>query len=226
VIRVVADTTVHTFVATEVTRLLLVGSRTQFNDLSNATALPAKLVGGHAGNVLQGGTGADTLVTGVGRDLVYDVLGVNRLRSADGDGVRDALFTNAASTVSHDPRDAVVRFFGEGRTPGVGSIQFLAGVLYLTPPDGGSQTTLTQQGGSLTVTTSYANPLTVSGVRFVAYGGLGGDDTLVGSTGTLSFMKGGSGRDTLVVSPGLNTLRTDAVDFVVRASERDRVWNG
>lgn len=217
-VRVSADNVITLFPAAAVTSISLVGGRNGFNDLTNLAPINSTIVGGDFGNTLQAFGGNDTIFGGLGSDTIYDILGTNVVNSQRGTA-KDTLFVNAASTTLSKANDQVVSFFGAGRTPGSNSIQLINGVLYLTPDNDGSTTTVTPAGGMLVVAMDartmlfpinavqyigyfggQGNDTYVNGstVPEVAYGGLGGNDTLVGNVGFTSFMKGGGGNDVIV----------------------------
>jgi hypothetical protein len=218
-VRVLADGQVTLFNSTLVKSMILVGAPTGFNDITNLTSVPSKIVGGNVGNMLQAFGGNDTIICGAGPDTVYDILGANKVVSLIG-VAKDTLFVNAASVTLSKVNDQVVSFFGTGRTPGSGSVQLVNGVLYLTPDNNASFTTLDKVGTNIVVTTSYAGSkvfdqskikyigyfggsnddvfINNTVVSEVAYGGVGGDDIMIGSFSSFSFMKGGNGNDYLM----------------------------
>lgn len=185
--------------------------------IGNNTAIAGILLGDSGNDSIFGGAGNDFLDGGSGSDVLYDLPGVNTFVSTDGGF--DRVFGNAASLILADAQDQQVRFFAAGRTPGFGSIQLEAGVLYLTPDNAGSVTILTQAGGTVNVLTTYAgfqsfDATQISVVAYfggrgddafnnltmldsVAYGGLGGNDVLVGGWG-YNLLKGGNGNDVLI----------------------------
>lgn len=218
---------VRFFDASRVTKIVLLGLNGD-DDLSTFnTALPAVIDAGAGDDMVQAGGANDVVFTGKGRDTVYDILGTNVLASVD-DGKEDLLFSNAASLVLSDGADRVVSFFAAGRAPGAGSVSLEAGVLYLTPPDGGSSTQLFRQGANVLLVTSWAGVQTFAArdvqfvayfggagddtfvnntnVREVGYGGLGGNDTLTGGNSSFTFLKGGGGNDVLVGRAKVNDL--------------------
>lgn len=225
-IRVLADNKVSLFPVADVVSLSLVGSKTAFNDITNLTSLNSVIVGGDKGNMLQAFGGNDTILCGAGADTVYDILGTNRVVSV-GTVTKDTLFVNAASVTLAKGGDQVVRFFDVGRTPGAGSVQLVNGVVYITPSNGGTSAVVSQLGGKTTVQTSFAGTFTFnskvnyigyfggggddfylnnSTIPEVAYGGIGGNDVMVGNLGTFSFMKGGGGNDTIIGRADRNDL--------------------
>jgi len=207
-----------------VTQLSLKGAKGATNVIENDTALPATIKGIGTKDVIFGGTGADTIIAGSGKERVYDLLGVNTIL-ADNDKV-DRIFTNAASLLYSDKIDPVVTFFAANRLPGANTVINENGVLYLTPPNGvNTSTTLEKtptgdyllitdwgQGlitqtfakGSLTAVAYFGgnNPdvfVNNTSLTTVAYGGLGtASDTLVGGFGKLNILKGLGGSDVLV----------------------------
>lgn len=214
-----------------VSRLALFGNANTFNDITNGTSLPSTIVGGPKGNMLQAFGGNDVIFCGSGADTVYDILGTNQVISLDGSGAKDTLFVNAASSTVSKNFDQVVKFFDSGRTPGSGSVQFVNGVLYLTPSNEGTNTLVTQTLTRVNVTVNYGGILKSyafkrdqvkyigyfggsgndrfvnnTSISEVAYGGLGGDDVMFGNVGTFSFMKGGGGNDTIVGRSQRNDL--------------------
>jgi Ca2+-binding RTX toxin-like protein len=252
-----------------VSRLALFGNSHTFNDITNSTSLPSTIVGGPKGNMLQAFGGNDTIFCGAGADTVYDILGTNQVISLDGSKAKDTLFVNAASSTIAKNFDQVVKFFDVGRTPGSGSVQLVNQVLYLTPSDEGTNTLVSQTPTRVNVTVNYGNVIKSfafprSQVKYigyfggagndrfinntsiseVAYGGLGGADTMFGNVGTFSFMKGGGdndtlvgrsqrndlsgngGNDVLISTNGVTVFRTDFVDFIIGRKKNDRVLVG
>jgi hypothetical protein len=219
-VQVVADGQTTTWKG--VTSIAMFGGAFGPNDLSNfGTSLPATIVGGPKGDVLQGGGGSDIIICGTGRDKVYDILGTNQVVSLNG-SVPDTLFVNAASQTLSKKNDSVVKMFDTGRTPGSGSVQFVNGVLYLTPSNEGTFTLVSQVGKTTQATVNYngaVKTLSFQNVKYIgyfggsgddryinntkindlAYGGVGaGNDVMIGGLGQSSFMKGGNGNDTLI----------------------------
>ena len=185
--------------------------------------IPAVIDGGKGDDMIQAGAANDVISNG---EIVYDILGTNVLNGLG--GKPGLFFSNAASTVLSDPADTVVRFFDVGRTPGSGSVQLVGGVLYLTPPDGGTSTQLLQSGKSVVLVSDWAgvqffdksaiNVIAYFGgsgddsysnhtkITEVVYGGLAGNDTLTGGKGDFAFLKGGGGNDTIVGRAKRNDL--------------------
>jgi len=215
-IRVLADGKISLFPSTSVTSLTLIGGTFGKNDITNLTSFPSLILGGNAGDTLQAFGGNDRIICGTGSDVVYDILGTNLVDSSAGTS-KDTLFVASSNVTVNKANDQVVSFFAPGRTPGAGTVQQVNGVIYITPPDGGSVTTVNRLGNSISVRTSFGN-FTFQSADFigyfggngddvyinnmvipeVAYGGLGGNDTMIGSVGNFSFMKGGGGNDTLI----------------------------
>jgi Ca2+-binding RTX toxin-like protein len=245
-VRVLADGVVTLYPAAGVSRLVMLGGQGP-NDLNNSTGLPSVVIGGPSADTLQSFGGDDVIFGRGGNDTVYDVLGSNVV---DGGPGADRLFVNAASRTLSDRADAVVSFFGDGRTPGAGSVQLVNKVLYITPPDGGSRVLVTGNRGAVTVTTSFGMFAFTGSVRYVgyfggagndtyenattipevAYGGLGGNDVLISGFSAFSFMKGGGGDDVLLGRASRNDLSGNAgADVLIallgsavyRADDRD-----
>jgi Ca2+-binding RTX toxin-like protein len=192
------------------------------DSVSNNTSVPSVVFGGLGDDTVFGGVGADVIDGGAGRDVIYDLLGANVINATD--ATRDRVYYSAASTVLADSFDQKVNFFAAGRAPGAGSVVFESGVLYITPDDDGSLATVTRRGNVTVVTLdgvsrSYLGVGVVAyfggagddrfmnqtGLDTVAYGGLGGNDTIVGGRG-YNLLKGGGGDDTLVGRGSFNDL--------------------
>lgn len=191
----------------------------------NNTSVPMVASLGSGDDFVVGSSNKDTLDGGPGKDVVYDLLGVNTILSRD--AARDRVFTNAASLALVDNQDQVARFFDTNRLPGSNAIVFEKGVLYLTPDNDGSLTVVSKLGNKTFVTMDGVSK-SFTGVSLIAYfggsgndrfvnntsldvvgyGGLGGNDLLVGGF-SYNLLKGGSGDDTLV-GRGNNTLSGDS----------------
>lgn len=198
--------------------------------IQNNTNVPALLLGGSGRDTLFTGTGSDVALPGPGQDVVYSLLGRHQIVTA-GQG-QDRVFSNPNNSLQAGPEDRVVTFFQDGRTPGSNRAELVDGVLYLTPPNGGSFTQLSQTGSTIILATDWsAGTQTFNRkdvVQIAYFGGSGddtfvndtsiddvfygsaGDDLLVGGTGDYSLAKGSGGDDTIVVRARRNDLSANS----------------
>lgn len=219
---------VSTFPLASVSRLD-VATAAGNDSIQNATSIPSRIVAGPGGDTVIGGTGPDVIAGGAGADLLYDLLGGNTILDLDG-ASGDRIYANAADVVRPDPGDRLVSFFAPNRLPGSGAEVLERGVLYIAAADGGTTTTVIQVGNVVVVNGSrrYAGVSTVAyfggrgddrftanvTVDVVGYGGLGGNDTLVGGFGR-NLLKGGSGNDVIVGQGRGDDLGGDAGSDVI-----------
>lgn len=194
--------------------------------LTHNSSLPLFAWGRGGDDAVFGGTGPNTIGGGPGRDVVYALLGDNTVNVAGGS--RDRVFTNDPAAVSADPDDRVARFFGAGRVPGSGRAEVENGVLYVTPPDGGSDVRVRDSVVFFDFGAGWQVMALPAGVHTVAYfGGAGddryqnqsryseaayggaGDDVLVGGFGRVSVLKGRAGDDAVIGRAGRVDLSGD-----------------
>ncbi len=219
------------------TSLVLLGSQRAPNVIQNTTTLPAVEVGGRKSDTIFTGNGgtvgspADLVLPGGGKDVVYSLVGVHTLVTAGGGS--DLVITNPNNTVVADSRDQVVTFFAGGRTPGSGTVALVNGVLYISPTNNGSTTSVDYgPRDTVVLTTDLGDgngPQTFTysrqSVNFVAYFGgtgndvfvnntridqaaygSGGNDTLISGFGSYALEKGSGGNDTLIGRARVNDL--------------------
>ncbi len=211
------------------TSLVLLGSQRSPSVIQNTTTLPAVEVGGSRHDVIFTGNGgtvgspADLVFAGGGYDTVYSLVGVHTLYTA-GDG-RDLVITNPNNTLIVDPKDQVVTFFANGRTPGSGTVALVNGTLYISPTNNGSTTSIDYFKNTVVLTTDLGDgngtqtfTYRKQDVNFVAFFGgtgndffsnntrlseavygSGGQDTLTSGFGAFSLLKGSGGNDILTV---------------------------
>lgn len=192
------------------------------DDVSNNTStnITAFLFAGD--DTFIAGTGTNTVYGGAGKDVLYALTGQSTVVSNDDGNDADRVYVSATAKVFTDNKDQLVTFFANGRTPGSGIVQLDSNVLYITPLNNGSITTIEQVGNLVLVTYDFGNGpqfavFNKQDVKVIAYfGGTGndlyvnntnieeaaygsaGNDTIVGGFGAFNLLKGSGGNDTLI----------------------------
>jgi Ca2+-binding RTX toxin-like protein len=222
-----------TFARSQVDSLVLNGNLRTRNVMQNRTDIDAVMIGGNMADVIYAGSGTNTINPGRGNDVVSALEGVNTIDVA-AQGV-DRVFTNATATVtSTKAKDTVVQFGATGREQGSGFIGVVGGTLFISPFNTQGVVGIANGKKAGEVTVRYvpdqtldpqANILTFKKVKFIAYLGgtepniyvnqtrvseavIGGaqGDYLRGGIGTVSFISGGAGNDTIFTSGKNNVV--------------------
>jgi Ca2+-binding RTX toxin-like protein len=147
-----------------------------FENVAGLSQRDDSILGSSIANYLDGGLGNDTLNGADGNDTLIAGSGSDSL--VGGNGTDWASFANASAGVSVD--------LGTGRSSGAGGNDSLTGIERVL-------------GGNFADTLITGN----IGSEFVY--GHGGDDSLVGGTGSLQRLRGDSGNDTLIGGNGVQT---------------------
>ncbi len=194
-----------TFNPSQVTNGVIV-TRGGNDNVENNTSTPFTVLLGAGNDVYVDGTGNDYIDGGAGKDVIYALLGNNTVVSKD--SVRDRVFVGATTTVVKDSVDTLATFFANGRTPGSNLVVKEGSVLYITPPNTGSLTTVFKVGNKLAVNMNGSVTM-FNGITLIAYFGGSGDDVFVNNTNVESVAYGGvaSGNDTLVGGFSYNLLK-------------------
>ena len=214
-----------------VTQLVAVGGF-KADDIANNTGVNMTALGLDGDDTIFGGTGTDVIDGGRGSDVIYDLLGVNVSIGGSDGGQMDRLYINGNSQAIAGQNDLVVNFFANGRTPGSATIGLELGVLYISPSNAGTTTTIDRVGNQVVVTYNFGTGTQVQkfdakDVKAIAYFGGTGNDVFVNNTNIEDVAYGSAGNDTLVAGTGkFNLLKGSGGNDVLVARGKDADLSG
>jgi Ca2+-binding RTX toxin-like protein len=197
------------------------------DDITNNTGVAFMADGGSGDDTLMGGVGVNVIDGGDGKDVIYSLLGQTTVVSADNSA--DRVYVSAGATLSADGKDQVSTFFADGRVPGSGQAQLVNGVLYLTPPNGGSFTQIDEVKGQIVVTTDWGFNLSFdkNDVDAIAYFGGSGNDVYLNNSKVEEAAYGSAGNDMIVGGFGsFNLLKGSGGNDVLQSRGKDADLSG